>query len=145
MEVATITEQRYRAISAALRQAGTAASFVAIALAIVEGSIAVYDYAVGKDDVLEFVRKAGKIGVAGVSAFYVSVAVAKTVAGAGASGFIPAAVAIVTAYGTYLVVDWAVDKTVDSLSTAMLTAEDLRIFASQGIPSLPQAHGSRGM
>lgn len=140
-----VTAQRYAAISAVIRQSGRAASFFTVALSVVDGSIAIYNYAAGKDDVLQFIRKVGKAGVAGVSAWYVSVAVSQAAAGAGATGLVPVAVAIVTAYGTYLVVDWAVDKVVDSLSTAQLTQDDLKNFSSLGMPPIPQAQSLRGL
>ena len=130
----TVTAQRFRSISAAVRQAGQAASFIAIAFAVVEGSIAVYDLAVGKDDVLTFARRVGKIGLAGGGAWVVSRAAAKAVASAGASGSAPVAVAIVVATVAYLVLDWAVDKSLDSLSVAKLTVEDLRKISALGMP-----------
>lgn len=124
-----VNASRYhRSISVALRQAGRAASFIAISLSLVEGSLAVYQFATGKDDALQFAQKIAKIGVAGAASWYAAGLASQVAIGAGASGMVPVAVAIVVGAVTYIAVDWAVDYTVASFSVAQLTDEEWRLI-----------------
>jgi hypothetical protein len=117
----------YRQIATALRSAGKAASFVAIALGLLDGTIAVHEFASGKIQVQEFVHRVAKVGISGAASWATGQAAATAAIAAGASGAVPVAVAIVVGAATYLVVDWAIDATVDSLKTSQLSSTELAL------------------
>ncbi len=126
--------KHYTRLAAVVRAGGKAASFVGIAVALLDGSIAVYEVATGKAEVQQLVKKLGKVVVGGAAAWAMGDAAA---AAAGATGAIPVAVAIVVATGTYLVIDWAIDTAAESLRVVHLSAEDVaRMWpaGSRGVP-----------
>ncbi len=129
--------KHYGRIATAIRAGGKAASFVGVALALLDGGIVVYEVATGKAEVEELVTKLSKVMVAGAAAWAVGQAGAGAAVAAGATGAIPVAVAIILATGTYLVVDWAIDTVADSLRVAHLSAEDVKRVWPEGARGIP--------
>jgi hypothetical protein len=135
LEGAVMTSAKhYRAIAMTLQQTGKSLSYIAIAMGVIEGYIATVEFAEGKTDVSTYVTEIGKIGVRGVSAWYVGMAAAKMAAGAGAAGLVPIAVAILIGGVTYLVVDWAIDQTAKSLSLAKLSESEMKVIWPKNVP-----------
>jgi len=128
------TAKHYRAISVVLQQAGKSLSFVGIAVALVEGTIATVEFAKGKSDVSTYITKVAKIGIGSASGWYVGMTAAEMAATAGASGMMPIAVAIVVGGVTYLVVDWAIDQTAKYLATAKLSDSQLKSIWPADVP-----------
>jgi hypothetical protein len=127
----------YERISAALRAGGKAASFVAIAVGILDGGIAVYEVATGKLEVQDLVKKLSKVAVGGAASWTAGNLASTAAISAGASGAVPVAVAIVVATGTYLVVDWALDSIADSLRVSHLSTEDINRLWPAGARGVP--------
>jgi hypothetical protein len=129
--------KHYERIGRAIRAGGKAASFVSIALGLLDGGITVYQVATGRREVDELVTKASKVVIGGTASWALGEAGATAAAAAGATGAIPVAVAIVLSTGTYLVVDWAVDATAYSLRITHLSDDDIRRIwpnGSRGVP-----------
>ncbi len=129
--------KHYGRIAKALRAGGKAASFVGVALALLDGGIAVYEVATGKAEVEELITKLSKAAVGGAAAWAIGEAGAGLAVAAGATGAVPVAVAIVLATGTYLVVDWAIDRVADSLRVASVTPDDLKRLWPEGARGVP--------
>jgi hypothetical protein len=121
-----VAAKHFGRIATAIRAAGKAASFVGIALAVLDGGIAVYEVAIGKREVDELVARLSKIAIGGGAAWAVASTAGAAVAAAGATGAVPVAVAIVMAAGTYIVVDWTIDSVVDATRVARLGADDIK-------------------
>ncbi|MDP3087081.1 MAG: hypothetical protein Q8M99_02645 [Methylotenera sp.] len=138
LERAVVTSaEHYRAITVALQQAGKSLSFVGITVGVIEGSIATVEFAKGKTDVSTYITKIAKMGVGGVSSWYVGMTAAEMAASAGAVGLVPVAVAILVGGATYLVVDWGIDQTAKSLSFAKLTDGQLKMIWPSNVPLVP--------
>ena len=129
--------KHYRAIAAAVWRAGKGVSFIAIALGVVEGTIATYEFASGKTDVVAYATKLGKVGIGGVASWIVAMKALELATTAGATGLAPVAVAIVVGTATYLVVDWAFDQTVKSLSVAEISDREVNLVWPPGVPRIP--------
>jgi len=117
--------RHYGRIARALRAGSRAASFVGIGLMILDGGIAVYEVATGKAEVDDLVTRVGSAAVGGAAAWALGEAAATAAAAAGATGAVPVAVAIVVSTGTFLVVDWGINKTADSLRVGYLSPKDV--------------------
>ncbi len=137
----TGSAKHYRSIAMAMQQAGKAASFVAITLGVIEGGIATYEFANGRTDVVSYVGKIAKVGVGGITSWYVGMSAAELAIKAGAAGQAPVAIAIVVGAATYLVVDWAIDGTAKSMSVAKLTDGQLRTIWPENVPWVPLPTG----
>ena len=129
--------KHYERIATAIRAGGKAASFVGIALSLLDGGIAVVEVATGKAEVAELATKLSKVAVGGAASWAMGDFIAGAATTAGATGAIPVAVAIVMATGTYVVIDWAFDQLTESLKVANLSADDVkRIWPvdARGVP-----------
>jgi hypothetical protein len=124
-------------IAKTLRLAGKAASFVGIALALLDDGMAVYEYASGKTEVDALMARLGKSVVGGASAWAIGDLAATGALAAGATGAVPVAIAIVVGGVTYLAVDWAIDKVADSIRVGRLTAEDIKRLWPEGARGIP--------
>jgi len=129
--------KHYGRIAKALRAGGKAASFVGIGLALLDGGMAVYEVAVGKADVDELVTRLGKTVVGGAAAWAVGEVAVDAAVAAGASGAVPIAVVIVVGTATYLVVDWVIDKVVDSMRVSHLSVDDIKRVFPKGVRGIP--------
>ena len=129
--------EHYSRISKAIRAGGKVASLVGIALAILDGGIAVYEVAKGKAEVDELAIKLSKSVVGGAAAWGVGEAAAGVAASAGAVGAAPIAVAIVVSTATYLVIDWGIGKIANSLKVARLTVNDVKRIWPNGVRGIP--------
>ena len=118
--------KHYSRIATAIRGTGKAASFVGIAMSILDGGIAVYEVAIGKSEVDELVTRLGKIVVGGTASWAVGSVAGSAAIAAGATGAVPVAVAIVVGTATYLVVDWAIDSIADAVRVGQLNADDIK-------------------
>lgn len=126
------TMNAYSRIATAIHAAGKAASFIGIALSVLDGGIAVYEVAIGKSDIDELVARLSKIVVSGSTSWALGSAAGSAVVAAGATGAVPVAVAIIVGTATYLVVDWAIDKAVDALRVGHLDAPDITRIWPEG-------------
>ncbi len=132
-----VAARHFERIERAVRAAGKAASFVGIALAILDGGIAIYEVAIGKAEVDELVTRLGKAVVGGASSWAVGELAAGAAASAGATGAVPIAVAIIVGTATYLVIDWAIDATAASLKVGYLTTDDVKRVWPDGLRGVP--------
>ena len=133
----TTAAKHYGRIAKAIRSAGKAASFIAIAVSVVDGSIAVYETAIGQMPVEDLVKRLGGIVVTGGASWAVASVAGKAAVAAGATGAVPVAVAIVIGTATYLVVDWAIGEAVDAMRVGHLTAEDIKRVLPNGARGVP--------
>lgn len=118
--------KHYERIATAIRVTGKAASFVAIAMSILDGGMAVYEVAIGKSEVDELIAKVGKIAVGGTASWALGGAAGSAAIAAGATGAVPVAVVIVVGTATYLVVDWAIDSLSKTVKAGRLNADDVK-------------------
>jgi hypothetical protein len=132
-----VTARHYGRIATALRVAGKAAPFVGIALALLDGGITVYEVAAGKAEVDELVARLGKLLVGGAASWVVGDVAMATALAAGATGAVPVAVAILVGTATYLVIDWCIDLTKDSLRVGYLTVDDVKRVWPKGARGVP--------
>jgi hypothetical protein len=135
------TAKHFKRVSAALRNAGKAASFVGVAVALLDGGCAVYELAQGKISGGKFLAKVSKAGVASISSYYVASVAASYSVTLGATGAVPVVVAIVVGTATYLVVDWTFDKATVALQGGVLSAQDVQNLwgsTTKGVPPFLQ-------
>lgn len=128
--------KHYTRITRAVRAAGKTASYVGIAVEVLDGGIAVYEVAIGKSEVDELVTRLGKIVIGGTASWAAGVAGSATIA-AGAAGAVPVAVAIVVGAATYLVVDWAIGSLADAARVGQLSANDIKRVWPAGARGVP--------
>jgi hypothetical protein len=130
--------KHYARIAKAIRMGGRAASFVAIALAVLDGGIAIYEVASGKADIEELITKVSTTLTGGTAAWALGNSAATAAVAAGATSvMIPVAVAIVVGGVTYLVIDWGISSAADSLRVAGLSSDDInRVWpdTARGVP-----------
>lgn len=129
--------KHYARIANVLRAAGKAASFVGVALAVLDGGIAIYEVATGKAEVDELVARLGKIAIGGTAAWVLGDAAAAAAVAAGATGAVPVAVAIIVGTATFLVVDWSIDAIQDSLRIGQVTGEEVKRLWPEGARGVP--------
>lgn len=127
----------YSKIAKAFQATGKAASYVGIAIAILEGGISVYEVAIGKSEVDELVTKLGKIVVGGTATWAVGSVAGTAAVTAGATGAIPIAVVIVVGTVTYLAVDWAIDSIADAVRVGQLSSSDIQRVWPNGARGVP--------
>jgi hypothetical protein len=116
---------------------GRAASFVGVAVFLLDGGMAVFDVAVGKTQVDELVTRLVKSGVGAAASWAVADAAASAAIAAGATGAVPVAIAIVVGTATYLIVDWSVESIRDSIKVSSLTPDDVNRVWPKGARGLP--------
>ena len=134
--------KHFKSVSAAFRNAGKAASFVGVAVALLDGGCAVYELAQGKINGGKFLAKVSKAGVASLSSYYVASVAASYAVTLGATGAVPVVVAIVVGTATYLVVDWTFDRATVALQGGILSEQDVHNLwgsAARGLPPFLRA------
>lgn len=109
----------------ALRLAGETAAFVGIALSVLDGGIAVYEYGTGKLESNELLAHLSKTVVGGGSAWIAGDLAAGAAVAAGAAGTAPAVIAIVVGAVTYYVVEMGVDFIATHEKSAHLNLADI--------------------
>jgi hypothetical protein len=116
---------------------GRVASFVGVAVFLLDGGVAVNDVAVGKAQVSELVTRLAKSGVGAVTSWAVADAAESAAIIAGATGAVPVAIAIVVGTATYLIVDWSIESIRDSIKVSSLTPDDVNRVWPKGARGLP--------
>jgi hypothetical protein len=116
---------------------GKVASFVGVAVFLLDGGMAVYDVAVGKAQVDELVTRLVKSGVGGLASWAIADAAASAAIGAGATGAVPVAIAIVVGTATYLVIDWSIENIRESIKINSLTNNDMSRLWPEGARGIP--------
>lgn len=129
--------KHYTRLAKTLRTAGKAASFVGIALQVLDGGIAIYEVATGRIEVDELVTRIGKAAIGGSAAWLIGDAAAAAAIAAGATGAVPVAVAILVGTATYLVVDWGIDAVRDSLRIGQIQPDEITRIWPNGAAGVP--------
>lgn len=136
-EAIVAATKHYGRIATALRIGGKAASFLGIAIGLLDSGIAVYEVATGRAEVEDLVRHVSKTVIGGAASWAAAEAALNTAAAVGASGAVPVAVAVVIATGTYLVIDWAIDAVADALKATPLSTQDVERIWPKGARGIP--------